>query len=89
MDMTSLELRRDVVDGIERGGRSRFKHLFARLRAACQFTHRAIMDAKVRRLENELMSSGWDEQECGEQRGRDHIASYPQRPLVLGDKWDF
>jgi hypothetical protein len=40
---------------LERDGRSVFARLFAQLRAACRLMHRAIVDAKIRRLESELM----------------------------------
>jgi hypothetical protein len=57
-----------------------------RLRAAFRMMHRAIVTAKLRRLESELMfHAGCGEEESPEQ----DAAKYPQRPLILGDKWDF
>jgi hypothetical protein len=51
-----------------------------------QTMHRAIVTAKLERLENELvLRRGYDE---GIASDRDAVR-YPQRPLVLSDKWDF
>jgi hypothetical protein len=48
--------------------------------------HRAIVAAKLRRLQNEpaFRAEGYD----GPSRSED-AARYPQQPLILGDKWDF
>jgi len=68
-----------------RGG-SRFSAARAtrKIIAALQTMHRAIIAAKLHRLRNELIL-----------HGRAHTlpeldaAKIPQRPLLLGDKWDF
>jgi hypothetical protein len=43
-----------------------------RINAACWIVHQAIVAAKARRIQRELM-----------------LHKFPQRPLVLDDKWDF
>ena len=48
--------------------------------------HRGITAAKTRRLQNELMCHAGDDDE---QSADQTIAKFPQRPLILGDKWDF
>jgi hypothetical protein len=49
------------------------------LRAGLSAVHRAIVTAKMRRLERELLLHDLSK---GSQR-------FPQAPLILGDKWDF
>ena len=52
--------------------------------------HRAIVDAKLRRLENEPTFDFGYADDLPEEPFVDATgAKYPQRPLVLGDKWDF
>ena len=54
--------------------------LFRQIRRALRVVHRAIIAAKTRRLQRELM--------LRELSGGD--AELPQqRPLILDDKWDF
>jgi hypothetical protein len=52
--------------------------------ATLQTMHRAIIAAKLRRLRNELMLHG-----RGHTLSELDAAKIPQRPLLLGDKWDF
>jgi hypothetical protein len=48
--------------------------------------HHALVTAKMRRLQSELILHwGFDSDGSA---GQD-AARYPQRPLILGDKWDF
>jgi hypothetical protein len=49
------------------------------LRAGLRAMHRAIVTAKMRRLERELLLH-----DLGKTSER-----FPQAPLILGDKWDF
>jgi thiazole synthase ThiGH ThiG subunit len=49
----------------------------SRVRAALGVIHKAIVTAKMRRVRRELMFHSKD------------IRDFPQRPLILGDKWDF
>jgi hypothetical protein len=58
--------------------------------------HRAIVAAKMRRVERELMfHDGSYDRWFGEPGAQPNHASgkdaanFPQRPLILGDKWDF
>lgn len=48
----------------------------SRVRAALGVIHKAIVTAKMRRIQRELMFHAKD------------IGDFPQRPLILGDKWD-
>jgi hypothetical protein len=48
----------------------------SRVRAALGVIHKAIVTAKMRRVQRELMFHTKD------------IGDFPQRPLILGDKWD-
>jgi hypothetical protein len=64
--------------------------------AAFKILHQAIVTAKTRRLGRELMfhtgSRGDWSLEPKACQGRDldkDAATFPQRPLILGDKWDF
>jgi hypothetical protein len=56
------------------------------LAAALKTIHESIVAAKTRRLRRELMFHGdsGDKPFCGQEIGR-----VPQRPMILGDKWDF
>ena len=56
------------------------------LAAALKTIHEAIVAAKTRRLQRELMFHA----DLGDERfyGQD-IGKVPQRPMILGDKWDF
>ena len=53
---------------------------------ALKAVHQAIVAAKTRRLQRELMfHADLGEEPFGEQ----DIRKIPQRPMILGDKWDF
>ena len=83
--MTLLHLYNEDRHGF--AGQGRFIRMRARkwLRVALRTLHRAIVAAKTRRLQSELMfRSLYGEGEAGEQA----LTKYPQRPLILGDKWD-
>jgi hypothetical protein len=72
------------------------RRTIGRTSAAFRIIHRAIVTAKTRRLERELMfhagsSDDWSVTESvpeGRYPHRD-AARFPQPPLVLGDKWEF
>ena len=58
--------------------------------------HRGIVTAKMRRLQRELLfhrgarDDGSVERRLHDVSGPDHdAAEFAQRPLLLGDKWDF
>ncbi|HEY7843069.1 MAG TPA: hypothetical protein VID30_05250 [Bradyrhizobium sp.] len=53
--------------------------LFGRMGTALRIVHRAIVAARIRRLQRELMFR--------DRSGND--AELPRPPLMLGDKWDF
>jgi hypothetical protein len=68
------------------GSRLTWARAAARLIAVLKTIHESIMAAKTRRLQRELMfhADSGDEPFCGQEIGR-----VPQRPMILGDKWDF
>ena len=86
MGMSLLQLQHDDLRGRAGDGRSMLVHGLALFCFACGLMHRAIVAAKLRRLQNEV---GFED------NGRDELSRlhdarrYPQRPLILGDKWDF
>ena len=58
--------------------------------------HRGIVTAKTRRLQRELLFHGGARgdgplaRHLQDVSGPDHdVAEFAQRPLLLGDKWDF
>ncbi|HEY2247038.1 MAG TPA: hypothetical protein VGH70_06325 [Bradyrhizobium sp.] len=60
------------------------------LAATLRTIHEAIVVAETRRLQRELMFHGnpgdaWP----GEGLGVRYVTKIPQRPMILGDKWDF
>jgi hypothetical protein len=75
------------------------RHAVGRIGAALKMLHRAIVTAKTRRLARELTfrPEAYDEwstelERQSEREPKDatkDAAKLPQRPLVLGDKWDF
>jgi hypothetical protein len=70
------------------------RHAVSRIGAALGALHQAIITAKTRRLERELMfrPEAYDDwsREFDRQSDPGHDATkLPQRPLILGDKWDF
>jgi hypothetical protein len=64
------------------------------IRAALTTIHEAIVAAKMRRVRCELMFHAgshdeWSRSKCREGPGSNHeLRDFPQRPLVLDDKWD-
>jgi hypothetical protein len=72
------------------------RRAIGRTRAALQIMHRAMVAAKMHRIERELMfqNGGCDRWFCEPEAQPSHPADkdavkFPQRPLLLGDKWDF
>ena len=63
--------------------------------AALKTIHQSIVAAKTRRLQRELMfhgnlgSDSLDEIVGERPLTAEEVAKLPQRPMVLGDKWDF
>ena len=70
--------------GLSRGSRFSAARATRKISAALRMMHRAIVAAKLRRLRNELMlhRSALDSAEFD-------AAQFPQRPALLGEKWDF
>ena len=64
------------------------------VRAALTTIHQAIVAAKMRRIQRELIfhtgsPDGWSRSKWREGSGADHdIKDFPQTPMIFGDKWD-
>ena len=64
------------------------------VRAALTTFHQAIIAAKMRRIRRGLIfhagsHDAWSRSKWREGPGPDHeLRDFPQRPLILGDKWD-
>jgi hypothetical protein len=83
--MTLLHLHHDA-NGFARQGTPWIEKALRRVGAAFRLFHRGIVSAKLRRLRTEMLfRPDYDEMFPPE---RD-ASKYPQRPLILGDKWDF
>jgi hypothetical protein len=68
----------------------------SRTSAIFKIVHQAIVTAKTRRLQHELMfHAGWRDDWSFQSHSHESYdadaggAKFPQRPLILGDKWDF
>jgi len=84
--MTLLHLHHDDARSLGREERLPFRHVLKWIRNAFGTLHQAILTAKLRRLQSELMfRHDYDDLLPPEQ----DAGKYPQRPMVLGDKWDF
>jgi hypothetical protein len=58
--------------------------------ATLRTIHEAIMAAKTRRLQRELtFHADFGEGMCDRPLGEQDVWRIPQRPMILGDKWDF
>jgi hypothetical protein len=60
--------------------------------AALRIIHQGIVTAKARRLQRELMFHAGSRHDGSWQPNTEpsqDAAKFPQRPLILGDKWDF
>jgi hypothetical protein len=92
--MTLFHLHDDLAAP---AGQSRFTldRALAWLAAAFRTIHEAIVAAKTRRLQRELMfhgdlgSESLDEIVGERPLTAEEFAKLPQRPMVLGDKWNF
>jgi hypothetical protein len=84
--MTLLHLHHDDLHGLERQDASWIRKALRRARAALRGFHRAIVRARLDRLRNEfLFQKDYSDMLPPEQ----DATKFPQRPLILGDKWDF
>jgi hypothetical protein len=70
--------------GLRRGRRSSAARAIRKISTAFKALHRAIVVAKLHRLRNELMLH-----RSARAMTEFDAAKFPQRPLTLGDKWDF
>jgi hypothetical protein len=72
------------------------RRAIGRTGAALRIMHQAVIAGRMRRVERELMfhNGSYDrwfsepETQQSHASGKD-LANFPQRPLLLGDKWDF
>jgi len=84
--MTLLHWHRDDANGLARQNTFWIEKALRRISAAFRTFHRAIVRARLQRLRSErLFRPNYDEMFSP---GHDATKS-PQRPLILGDKWDF
>jgi hypothetical protein len=84
--MTLLHLHHDDAGSRAREERLPLRHALSWIGRAFAALHQAIVTAKLRRLQHELMfRQDYSDMFPPEQ----DAAKFPQRPLVLGDKWDF
>ncbi len=84
--MTLLYLRRYDISVTARDNGASITRLFRRIGTVFRLLHRSIVRAKLQRLHNELLfRRDYSEMLPLE----DDATKFPQRPLVLGDKWDF
>jgi hypothetical protein len=87
--MTLFHLHDDLVAPAS-VGRLAPSRLYAWLCAVLKTMHEAIMAAKTRRSERELtFHADLDDVSFGEFHDRRDVGKFPQRPMILGDKWDF
>ncbi len=84
--MTLLHLHHHGVRGFAREARLPLRQVVGWIGSAFRVLHEAIIRAKLRRLRTEMLfRPDYDEMLSSE---RD-ASKFPQRPLILGDKWDF
>jgi hypothetical protein len=84
--MTLLHLHHDDVRSHAREEHLPFRRALALIGSALKTLHQAIISARLRRLHSELLyRHDYNEFLPPEQ----DAARFPQRPMVLGDKWDF
>ena len=69
-----------------------FSRACAGLAVTLKTIHEAIVVAKMRRLQHQLMlhgDLGEDGREPDKPPGEQGVRNIPQRPIILSDKWDF
>lgn len=87
-NMTFLHLHHDHVSGFTRHSRLWVGKVFGRIGTGLRTFHGAIVQAKLRRCEM-LFRPDYDEMFPPDQDMTKDPTKFPQRPLILGDKWDF
>jgi hypothetical protein len=83
--MTLLHLHHHV-GGVARETPVSMPRVMRRIGVAFKMLHRAIVRAKLRRLRSELL---FRRDYSDMLPAEPDAAKFPQRPLILGDKWDF
>lgn len=73
--------------GLRRSSRLSGAGVIRKISSAFKAMHRAIIAAKLHRLRNELMLRRYVSENPGFDRPID-VSRFPQRPTVLGEKWD-
>jgi hypothetical protein len=86
--MALLHLHHDDVSGLARNRHFSISRAFKRISAAFAALHRAIVDAKLHHAESDLLFRH-DYSEVLSSGSEPDVREFPQRPLILGDKWDF
>ena len=82
--MSLLSAHRGELNGSRRRSRSAVAR---KVIVFFKTMHRAIVAAKLHRLRNELMLRRSTFANSSPRAERD-VSEFPQRPLLLGDKWD-
>lgn len=84
--MPLLTLHHGTVRSLARKHYLSLSRVLKRIGATLGLLHRAIVGAKRRRGRNEFLFRG----DYGEMLSPEHdMTKRPQRPLILGNKWDF
>ena len=74
--------------GLRRSSRLSAAGVTRKISAALRTMHHAIVAAKLHRLRNELMLRRYASEDLGVDYRMD-VSRFPQRPAVLGEKWDY
>lgn len=84
--MALLHLHHHDVRSFAREARLPLRQVVRWIGSAFRLLHQAIIRAKLRRLHSEMLfRPDYNEMLSSEQ----DASKFPQRPLILGDKWDF
>jgi hypothetical protein len=84
--MTLQSLRHDDISSFARDHGASSLRLFRRIGVSFRLLQSAIVRARLRRLDGEWLYR----RDYSEMMPQDEDATkFPQRPLILGDKWDF
>ena len=84
--MALLHLHQDEVRGFARKRYFSISRVLKRIGDIFGMLHRGIVSAKLQRAQNEyLFRRDYDEMLPPEQ----DVTKFAQRPMILGDKWDF
>jgi hypothetical protein len=84
--MALLHLHHHDVGGFARKTAVSLPRVARRIGAAFKMLHRAIVRARLRRLQSELLFRREYSKMLPAEKD---VTKFPQRPLILGDKWDF